>query len=692
MSNKKFSIDQRLAALESYQILGTPEEKQFDDIVKLASQICETPISLISLVTDTKQWFKAKTGFAEAETSLDKSICNEIMWEDDLVEIADLSQDGRFNANPVVTGAPKIRFYSGVPLKTAEGIPLGSLCVIDMQTRQLNDHQRFALRTLAEQVTSQLELRRSLIERENERVITDNALAHLNLMIESALDYAILSLDANGMLTSWNTGAELIFGYKADEVIGQDANIIFTPEDREQGTPEYELSMATSQGRASDERWHVRKNGERFYASGILASMHDSNGSIRGFIKIARDMTKERQAQEMLIEARNAAEAANIAKTEFLANMSHEIRTPMNAVIGLSNILAKSQPLTAKQENFIKTLQMSADSLLALINDLLDIAKIEARTVDLENVPLSLTQIMQEVMSMMGVRVREKGLAFTGQGECVENRLFMGDPARLRQIILNLCSNAIKFTDQGSVHVEIDCQVAADENTDLVCIAVRDTGIGIAADKLETIFHKFVQADSSINRKYGGTGLGLAITKTLTEIMGGTIKVESEPGIGSTFTVSVPLVKAAAMDIQQANGSLAETIRRQVNPTIRPQILLVEDYAPNVMVAKKFLEEFGYECDVASNGIEAVEKSRTGHFAAALMDVQMHGMNGFEATQLIREFEKIKDKKRLPIIGMTAHALSGDKERCLAVGMDDYIAKPFNPDELKEKIRVAVDS
>ena len=239
-----------------------------------------------------------------------------------------------------------------------------------------------------------------------------------------------------------------------------------------------------------------------------------------------------------LIEAKEKAEAANISKSDFLANMSHEIRTPMNAVVGLSNILAKSSPLTPKQTDFIKTLQLSANSLLGLINDLLDIAKIEAHSVELEHVPFSVVKIVQETVSMMNVRALEKGLTFNVQQDyaCIEKRVVLGDPTRLRQILLNLCSNAIKFTENGGISIQISCAPVPNEPKELVKIAVTDSGIGIPSDKIGDIFQKFTQADSSMNRKYGGTGLGLAITKTLTEIMGGTIELESEMGVGSTFT------------------------------------------------------------------------------------------------------------------------------------------------------------
>jgi PAS domain S-box-containing protein len=420
----------------------------------------------------------------------------------------------------------------------------------------------------------------------------------------------------------------------------------------------------------------------------------------QGLVGVIRDVTEQQEIEEelrqhrdnlqQLVEeqtrdlraAKEAAEEANIAKSEFLANMSHEIRTPMNAVIGLANILAMSQPLTPKQKEFIRTLQLSADALLALINDLLDIAKIEARSVELEKIPFSLTRMMQEVISIMSVRAREKGLQFTLEGAPLEDNQYLGDPTRLRQIVMNLCSNAVKFTESGSIHIGLTCDPSDQPHHERICIKVTDTGIGIARDKIDTIFQKFMQADNSINRKYGGTGLGLAITKTLTEIMGGSIAVESEPGKGSTFTITLDLELVGKGN---CSSETAKATTQKTDPAMPalPRILLVEDYAPNVLVAGTFLDQFGYAYDVVGNGLDAIDRIKQQAYFAVLMDVQMHGMNGLEATQYIRAWEKQQGKPRTPIIGMTAHALAGDRERCLSVGMDDYIPKPFNPDELR---------
>ncbi len=423
------------------------------------------------------------------------------------------------------------------------------------------------------------------------------------------------------------------------------------------------------------------------YISTLLSTVRSALRDRRRQYERRDYMQRQKEAEAALIAARNAAEAANIAKTEFLANMSHEIRTPMNAVIGLSHILAMSKPLTLKQQEYIKTLSMSADALMALINDLLDIAKIEARTLELEHVPFSLGALIEDVATMLAVKVREKKLTFTSDCAAIDGWMFIGDPTRLRQILLNLCSNAMKFTESGGIHVAVDCHERDGDRVE-VKIDVCDTGIGIAADKLDSIFDKFVQADASINRKYGGTGLGLAITKTLTEIMGGEIHLTSTPGEGSCFSVVMPLKRAAADAAGSTGASAAGSPGvPRANGKTRPRVLLVEDYAPNVLVATAFLEEFGYDTDVAGNGQEAIDKVRAGSlYALVLMDVQMPGMNGLQCTRLIRDLEASEGRKPLTVIGMTAHALAGDRELCLDAGMDDYIAKPFSPDDLRAKL------
>jgi len=412
---------------------------------------------------------------------------------------------------------------------------------------------------------------------------------------------------------------------------------------------------------------------------------HDEIGKLVTVLQLVQENTRQ------LSEERDKAQAANVAKSEFLANMSHEIRTPMNVVLGLANILGLSAPLTDKQREFIKTLRMSAESLLSIINDLLDFSKIETGGFELENISFNLSDLAKEVFMLTSIRAREKGLDFRLEAGAVDGREYMGDPTRLRQVLTNLCSNAVKFTSVGGISLGIQARPAAVEGMDDVFIQVTDTGVGIPSEKIGIIFDKFTQADTSISRKFGGTGLGLAIAKTFIEMMDGTISVDSREGSGSTFTIYLPLAHSGAgLQTRAAQPEGSRRVARE-EKTQGQRVLLVEDYAPNALVAGVFIEQFGYAYDVAESGTIALEKFSKHHYDAILMDVQMQGMDGYQTTRAIRAREKERRTTRTKIIGMTAHALAGDREKCLAAGMDDYIAKPFRPEDLRKKLATPLD-
>jgi CheY-like chemotaxis protein len=375
--------------------------------------------------------------------------------------------------------------------------------------------------------------------------------------------------------------------------------------------------------------------------------------------------------------------------------MSHEIRTPMNVVVGLSDILGRTKPLTARQQEFIRTLQVSAESLLSIINDLLDLSKIETQTFELEKIPFSLEEIIDGVVSLMAVKAQEKGLDFVTDLSDIQGKQFIGDPTRVRQILLNLCGNAVKFTEKGGIVLKVRSFHRFATDYEDLSISISDTGIGIPREKLDFIFEKFTQADSSISRKYGGTGLGLAITRTFVEMMNGKIHVESVYGEGTTFTVFLPMpVRTGAA----APAATPQPLEKSAPPPApvngagrRPRVLLVEDYKPNAMVACEYLGQFGFDYDVAENGHDALEKIRHVDYHAVLMDIQMSGLDGYRVTRAIREHERKSGgqyAKHVRIIGMTAHALTGIREKCLEAGMDDYMSKPFNPQDLKEKLAV----
>jgi signal transduction histidine kinase/ActR/RegA family two-component response regulator len=384
------------------------------------------------------------------------------------------------------------------------------------------------------------------------------------------------------------------------------------------------------------------------------------------------------RVNEELRRAKEAAEEASRLKSQFLANMSHDLRTPMNGVIGMT-ALALATDLNEQQRDYLTTVQNAAESLLCLLNDILDFSKIEAGKLTLEALPFDLREVVEQTVKSLRVSADQKGLAVGWRVDPAIPARLAGDPVRFRQILTNLVSNAIKFTEQGRVDVEVDLEAALSDEV-AIRIAVRDTGIGIPPDKLATIFEPFTQADGSTTRRFGGTGLGLSISSRLAELMGGRIWVESELGKGSTFYVTLRFPAAAPE--APTSPQRAETGRRAA-PGLR--ILVAEDNPINQKVIARMLETEGHRVTVAADGRQALEFIEREPFDLILMDVQMPGMSGLEAARRIRERERATGG-RIPIIALTASAMKGDRERCLEAGMDDYLSKPVRPAALQEII------
>ncbi|MCX6226533.1 MAG: response regulator [Bacteroidia bacterium] len=503
----------------------------------------------------------------------------------------------------------------------------------------------------------------------------------LNTLLQSIPDIVFYK-SLSGSYIGCNKTFESYFGLIEKQIIGKSDQDLF-PRELATDLQKLENQLKTSLVTVEKELWVSMTDGKKVLLDYRVNPIFNQAGELTGMIGIARDTTERFNDKQALQQAKDEADAANLAKSMFLANMSHEIRTPMNGIIGMTDILMETE-LSPEQIEFLQIIRLSGDNLLLIINDILDLSKIEAGKITLEKINFNLAEKIDETVKLLSLQAMKKGLDLKCKINPEVPAILNGDPLRIKQILINLINNAVKFTCDGGVSCEIELFEESAAKVKLI-FRVIDTGIGITEDGKAMLFRSFSQTDAAITRKFGGTGLGLTISKRLVELMHGEIGVDSEEGKGSTFWFTAEFGRSECMP------DISEPVMLEPATEFRKlYILLAEDNPVNQRVATYNLTRLGHKVDIAENGQEAIALGVANQYDILLMDIQMPVMDGIEATYAIRQWEKSsRQSGYLPIIAMTADAVKGNMENFLAEGMNGFISKPFKIEDLKTILKLA---
>lgn len=772
-----------------------------DQMTATLAQVFSVPLCCVSLVDESRVWFKSRYGVdIEHVPASDDNPCVHTVRSGQMLVIRDLWADPTFRCNPMVSGDTRLRFYAAAPLLTGVGKAIGTICIMDTKPGpDLTDRDRMLLRSFAATIVGHIELRNQSLHMQH--------LATAHRLLANAIDQtgdAIIVTDTQlgrcgPNIVYANAAFSRMMGYTTGEIIGNTPHIL-RGEQTDAAVLRRLGEALIANSSFEGETVKYRKDGSAVLVNWKVSPVRDDLGRTTNYISTYRDVTGERAAEKNMAEARDKAEQASRAKSAFLAAMSHEIRTPLNGIIGNAELLAGTQ-FDTQQAEMITGIRKSSELLLSVVNDILDFSKIEAGRIQLERIEFSLVDVVRDLTDLLAERADRKDLELSLEILDTVPDQVLGDPQRLRQVLLNIMGNAIKFTDEGGVTLRVSAgeQIA---NRVVVTFEVADTGIGIAPENRGKLFESFSQVDASMARRYGGTGLGLAISKRLVDCMQGSVTFDSVLGSGSTFVVAVPFevpdckssllqlealvrqtevtvvlepaswlarkhpsvpaasiqslrlgaasptraesgfsghilidvtggAESSVLDLAQTAkaitgtadrvfvlvpilsrkmtrvlrkaglrhiaptplrakdlcawlgevtqvGNAVESVQR---PSRSTRVLLVEDNQINQRLATRMLNKLGCEVQVADNGLEAVERLRGAIFDLIFMDCQMPILDGMEATRTIRDLGC-----STPIIALTAHALSGDRDRCLAAGMNDFLTKPVYLDKLANAV------
>jgi signal transduction histidine kinase/DNA-binding response OmpR family regulator len=627
--------DERLESLRALSILDTEPDERFDILTQLARRVFRTSVALVSLVDEDRQWFKSRSGLDVCETPRSMSFCAHAILSEAVFVVEDARLDERFRANPVVTGPPHVIFYAGVPLRSPDGRRLGTFCVLDSQPRSFSEDDRAVLRQFARQTEEHLRAWKMRLDLRR----------HLRLyQVQTQLSpRGVLVVDDEGAPQQFNDRFLSLWRIPKEAAL------------RMQGPGAFRDHLAAHVRHPEPVMAAVRE----FYASGrdhfeqeielldgrllVCTGAHIvDEGRQLGWAWYFMEVTEERHHAAELRRARELAESANVAKTQFLASMSHEMRTPLNAIIGMTELLMGTE-LKPEQREFASTIQTSGDNLLTLISDILDLSRIEANALVLEERPFAFCLLVEDVFAVVAAKCSRNRVELGYDLDPRLPRCWLGDQPRLSQILINLLGNAVKFTDHGEVALVVEAWPDASGEVTAARVTVRDTGIGISEQDLPKLFRPFSQVDQSPSRRYGGTGLGLSITQRLVSLMGGSeIAVSSEPGRGSAFSFTLP-VRASA-----------ETVALPTPPPVLAgkRVLVVDDHAINRQTLRCQAEHMGLVVSTASSAEEAWPLLVAESWDAVLIDYRMPEMDGL---QLARQVRALPDGDQTPLLLLASY-------------------------------------
>ncbi|WP_374274980.1 ATP-binding protein [Brevundimonas sp.] len=633
----------------------------FDRVARMVARTFGTPMAVVTRIDESAQGFFACVGLEAGSVPLEESFCNRAIVEGlDLMVVEDATRDPRFADYASVTGGMKVRFYAGAVFRDRAGRAIGAVAAVD--TRPHDTPSAEQLETLADLAALSGELLEEARLRREKK-----ARLQLLEMAEQIAGLGHWRVDLKSQAVSWSDEVYRIHGVDPETF---DPNLggaidFYHPDDRAAVESFIQRIVETGEPGEFQQRL-IRADGEERRVISRAMLQRDDEGAPAALFGVFQDVTERIRAQE----------AAARAKDEFLSNMSHELRTPLTSVIGFAGLLKASDGLGEMERRYADRISTASEALLSVINDILDYSKLEAGAVEMDPQPFDLEAWAQGAIGLVESQCGKKGLAISVEVAAGAPEALIGDEGRLRQVLLNFLSNACKFTAEGGVSVVLGGTPVAGGWR--LRVAVTDTGVGIAEERIDALFERFTQADQSTTRTYGGTGLGLAISRRLIELMGGEIGASSRPGEGSTFWFEVTLPMAGAI------GAEAPQDGGDVQDLRGARILLVDDSAANRDMVGALLENLGLQVETATDGAEGVEALRRGGHDLVLMDVQMPGMDGLAATRAIRALDEAVAKT--PIVALTANVQPEHVTRCREAGMDDHVAKPVSPAALAETI------